>query len=115
MNNGVVLLGNVYRPSNADSTVLDNLEVMLEKECKDITLTGDLKLNVLATSKKAERMLQIAEDNNLEQLITEPTSYRITIHSHTLIELHFATDSYIYACTGTAACTSGDHLTIFGE
>ena len=64
----VVLLGNIYRPHNANTNYLMNIELMMEKavsECKTTVLMGDLNRNLLATSTQAENLLIMATDNNL--------------------------------------------------
>ena len=116
MNQRTLLLGNMYRPPNATSSVLDSLELMLERavsERKEVILMGDFNLNLLAHSTETDRLLQITEDNNLKQLISVPT--RITNHPQTLIYLLFTTNPDIFTDTGTAALTGSDHLLIFGE
>ena len=113
MNQRTLLLGNMFRPPNATSSVLDSLEVMLERavsERKEVILMGDFNLNLLVHSTETDRLLQITEDNNLKQLISVPT--RITNHSQTLIDLLFTTNPNIFTDTGTAALTGSDHLTI---
>ena len=112
MNQRTLLLGNMYRPPNATSSVLDSLELMLERavsERKEVILMGDFNLNLLVHSTETDRLLQITEDN-LNQLISVPT--RITNQSQTLIDLLFTTNPNIFTDTGTAALTGSDHLTI---
>ena len=84
LNKMTILLGNMYRPPNADLSVLSNFEAMMERvaaECRDVVLMGDLNINLLAQSSQSSRLLLITSENNLEQLTSEPT--RITDHSQT--------------------------------
>ena len=116
LNRRTLLLGNMYRPPNTNSSVLDSLELMLERavsERKEVLLMGDFNLNLLAHSIETDRLKQITEDNNLKQLISVPT--HITNHSQTLIDLLFTTNPNIFTDTGTATHTGSDHLLIFGE
>ena len=66
-------MGNMYRPPNADSSVLYNFEAMMERvaaECRDVVLMGDLNINLLTPSSQTDRLLLITSENNLKQLIT---------------------------------------------
>ena len=82
MNQRTLLLGNMYRPPNTTSSVLDSLELTQERavsERKEVILLGDFNLNLLVHSTETDRLLQVNEHNNLKQLISAPT--RITNHS----------------------------------
>ena len=97
VNRRTLLLGNMYRPPNADVTVVDGLGAMLERiasECKDMILMGDLNFNLLNPPNQAESFLLSARDNNLEQLICEPT--RITDHSQTLLDVLFTSNPDLF-------------------
>ena len=74
---------------------------------------GDLNINLLVPSGLASRLLLATSDNNLKQLITEPT--RITKHSQTLIDVLFTSSAGLFSATGTSAFTGSDHLMIFAE
>ena len=52
-------------------------------------------------------------DNNLEQLIVDPT--RITNNSKSLIDLLFATNPRCFSGAGSVGFTGNDHLMIYGE
>ena len=72
MNQRTLLLGNMYRPPNATSSVLDSLELMLDRavlERKEVILMGDFNLNLLVHSTETDRLLQITEDNNLNRYL----------------------------------------------
>ena len=110
------LVGNMYRPPNGVATILDKLEDMLERaasENKRVILMGDLNINLLVPSGLASRLLLTTSDNNLRQLITEPT--RITEHSQTLIDVFFTSSADLFSASGTTAFTRSDHLMIFAE
>lgn len=90
MNQRTLPLGNMYGPPNTTSSVMDSLELMLERaasEWKDVVLMGDLNLNWLACSRETSRLQQY---NNLKQMISAPT--HIANHSQTLINLLFTTN-----------------------
>ena len=60
MNQRTLLLGNMYRPPNATSSVLDSLELTLERAVskqKKVILMGDFNLNLLAHSTETDRLL----------------------------------------------------------
>ena len=85
-----ILLGNMYRLPNADPRLLTNLDAMMERmaaQCKDLVLMGDLNINLLTLSCQTDRLLLITSENNLRQLISEPT--RITNPSQTLLDILF--------------------------
>ena len=74
---------------------------------------GDLNINLLAQSSQSSRLLLITSENNLEQLISEPT--RITDHSQTLLDVLFTSSPELFSSTGATECVGSDHLMIFGE
>ena len=74
---------------------------------------GDLNLNLLVQSSRADNLLLITSDNNLKQLISEPT--RITDHSQTLLDVLFTSNPDLFSATGTTECVGSDHLMIYGE
>ena len=114
VNKRTLLLGNVYRPPKAD--VLNDLETMIENvasQHKDMILMGDLNLNLLNPSNPTNNFLLSARDNNLDQLIREPT--RITDHSQTLLDVLFTSNPDLFSLVGTADITGSDHLMIYGE
>ena len=114
LNKKPILLGNIYRPPNTDSKVLSSIEVMMKKvasECKEVVLMGDLNLNLLVQSSQADNLLLITSDNNLKQLISEPT---ITDHSQTLLDVLFTSNADLFSATGTTECVGSDHLITYG-
>ena len=116
LNKKPILLGNIYRAPNADSEVLSSIEVMMERvasECKEVVLMGDLNLNLLIQSRQADNLLLITSDNNLKQLISEPT--RITDHSQTLLDVLFTSNPDLFSATGATEWVGSDHLMIYGE
>ena len=111
-----ILLSNIYRPPNANTNYLTNIELMMEKvasECRTTVLMGDLNLNLLAPSTQVENLLIMAIDHNLKQLISQPT--RITNHSLTLLDVLFTSDPELFLSTGTVEFIGSDHLMIYGE
>ena len=99
------LVGNMYRPPNGVATILDKLEDMLERaasENKRVILMGDLNINLLVPSGLASRLLLTTSDNNLRQLINEPT--RITEHSQTLIDVFFTSSADLYSASCRNNC-----------
>ena len=116
LNKMTILLGNMYRPPNADLSVFSNFEVMMERvaaECRDVVLMGDLNINLLTPSSQTDRLLLITSENNLKQLISEPT--RITDHSQTLLDVLFTSSPDVFSSSGATECVGSDHLMIFGE
>ena len=116
LNERTILLGNMYRPPNAHSILLDSFEAMMERvaaECRDVVLMGDLNINLLAQSSQSSRLLLITSENKLEQLISEPTC--ITDHSQTPLDVLFTSSPDLFSSTGATECVGSDHLIIFGE
>ena len=116
LNKRTILLGNMYRPPNAHPNLLASFEAMMERmaaECRDVVLMGDLNINLLAQSSQSSRHLLITSENNLEQLISEPT--RITDHLQTLLAVLFTSSPDLFSSTGATECIESDHLMIFGE
>ena len=116
LNRRPVLVGTMYRPPHAQPSLLTELETMLEgatSEGKDISLMGDLNINLLAPSNLSNKLSLIANEYNLTQLISKPTW--ITNHSQTLIDVLFTSNPDLFTSTGTAELTGSDHLMIYGE
>ena len=89
---------------------------MLERaagEEKDIVLMGDFNLNLSAPLHQANSLLHITGNNNLKQLISEPT--RISDHSQSLIDLLFVSSTDFISSSGVVPLTGSDHLIIFAE
>ena len=108
-----IMLGNMYRLLNADPRLLTNLEAMMERmaaQCKDVVLMGDLNINLLTHSCQTDRLLLIMSENNLRQLISEPT--RITNHSQTLLDNLFTSSPDLFTSAGATECLGSDHLII---
>ena len=116
LNKKAIVLSNMYRPPNADPYVLTRLEAMMERaadECKEVILMGDLNINLLNQSCQTDRPLLIMSENNLKQLISEPT--RITDHSQSLLDVLFTSFPDSFPSSGVIECMGSDHLLIFGE
>ena len=89
---------------------------MLEQataENKEVVLIGDLNCNWLISNKLTNDLKLTTGDNNLEQLIVDPT--RITNSSKTLIDLLFATNPSRFSGAGSVGFTGSDHLMIYGK
>ena len=113
INKMTILLGNMYRLPNADPRLLTNLEAMMERiaaQCKDVVLMGDLNINLLTPSCQTDRLLLITSENNLRQLISEPT--RITNHSLTLLDILFTSSPDLFTSAEATECLGSDHLMI---
>lgn len=83
-----ILLCNIYRPPNSAVTVFDSFSEMLESassEGKEVVVMGDMNCNLLVSNPIVNRLIQIMEENNLTQILSDPT--RITPHSQTLSTL----------------------------
>ena len=111
-----IVLGNMYRPPNAGISSLDTIGLMMEKvvsERKDVVLMGDLNVNLLSSSSSAEKLLLATSENNLKQLITEPT--RCTNHSQPLLDVLFTSSPDLFSSAGCVEFTGSDYLMIYGE
>ena len=88
------LRGTFYRPPNSDNTVLatieDSIGLAFDTNMQNILITGDFNLD---TQKQVsnKKIIDICQQFNLTQLITEPTHYTET--SSSTIDLLFASDS----------------------
>lgn len=74
---------------------------------------GDLNCNMLVHTNPTKQLLLLTEENNLTQLITEPT--RITQHSQSLIDVLFVSNPDHFSSAGIFPLTGSDHLAIYGE
>lgn len=110
-----LFLCNIYHPPKSDLTVFDQFSDMLERassEGKEDVVIGDMNCNLLVRNSLSERLLLITDENNMSQLISQPT--RIISHSQTLIDVLFCSNPTNFSTSGTVAFTGSDRL-IYGE
>ena len=71
---------------------------------------GNLNINLLTPSCQTDRLLLITSENNLRQLISEPT--RITNHSLTLLDILYTSSPDLFTSAEATECLGSDHLMI---
>ena len=87
-----ILVCNVYRPPDSQSTWMDSLEVMLERAGQDglpVFLLGDFNCD-MSSSTNAVRLEELLSDYRLCQLVIWPTT--VTAISATQTVLFFTSD-----------------------
>ena len=72
-----------------------------------------INVNLLSSSSSAEKLLLAASENNLKQLITEPT--RCINHSQTLLDVLVTSSPDLFSSAGCVEFTGSDHLMIYSE
>ena len=110
-----ILICNIYRPPNAQSTWMDSLGVMIERAVLEkipVFLMGDLNCDMLNPSSNALRLERVMSEYGLLQMINCPT--RITDNSASLIDLFFTSDSGLVGDVGCEEFGLSDHGMIFG-
>lgn len=111
-----MLVCNIYRPPNSSAAAMRDIACTIEKaamERKELVVMGDLNCNMLTQNSDSDHLLLIAQENNLTQLISEPT--RVAANSETLIDVLLSSEPNAFTNTGVLPLTGSDHLMIFGE
>jgi len=91
-NNKPILFGLFYRPPNSDATfsqIEDSINLAVNSGISDIIITGDFNLNTQASS-SCTKVESLCQQNNIQQLISEPTHF--TEHSSSIIDLMFVSN-----------------------
>ena len=87
--NKTILVGGFYRPINAKVEYYDLVSENVDRACntqiKDIVLLGDFKCD--ASKPQNNRILNLMQQYNFDQLVTEPTHF--TENSSSLLDLIF--------------------------
>ena len=112
--NKTILLGNLYRPPQGDATkcidFLDNILSDIDLQKVEVFLMGDLNLDTMdRNSASCKKLLNMAKQLGLRQLITEPTRYSPVRDS--CIDLIF-TNSDIISKVGVSNINISDHQMI---
>lgn len=88
------LLGTFYRPPNSRAGILTSIEdsigLAYDTNISDIFITGDFNFDLLKRSSH-QKIRDLCQHFNLEQLITEPTHH--TENSSTIINLIFTSNT----------------------
>jgi hypothetical protein len=98
-----ILLSVFYRPPNSDNiynTLLESsIGLAVDTDISDIIIVGDFNMNTSIPSSQ-RKIASLCQQNNLTQLITEPTNF--TEHSASTIDLLFVSkpDSVITSGVG---------------
>ena len=112
------LLCTWYRPPNSQLVLFDKLNRVfqdIEASGLDLVLIGDLNCDVMNSrpSCHTNRLLSIAENFNLTQVITKPT--RITKSSSSTIDLIFTSNSEKVSFSEVVQLGLSDHYMIVGS
>ena len=74
------LIGTFYRPPNSNNTVISTIEDSIgldfDTNIKNILITGDFNLDTL--KQVSNKIIDLCQHHNLEQLINEPTNFTET-------------------------------------
>ena len=107
-----ILVCNVYRPPDSQSTWMDSLEVMLERAGQDglpVFLLGDFNCD-MSSSTNAVRLEELLSDYRLCQLVIWPTT--VTAISATQTVLFFTSDLDLVRDVGGEELGLSDHSMI---
>ena len=108
------ILGIVYRPPKSTIDEFEALECNFENVCtltNNILITGDMNCNMLTDNILSQKVTQMCDSLQLQQLVSKPT--RITPHSETLIDLFFVSQTLGSLSCGVQSIGISDHSLIY--
>ena len=108
------LIGCLYRPPHLNTQFNDKLNsnmVKVSNQNKEVYLLGDFNSNILTNNPRAENLLDVTSNNDLTQLINDPT--RETVNSSTAIDFIFVSHPENVVQSGVIPVAISDHYMPF--
>jgi hypothetical protein len=112
------IISSIYRPPSANVQLLDNITNYMDKVgslADNMVFVGDFNLNVLKSGTDSNKVVEICDTLQVDQLVKDPTHFTFTnnCNSSTCIDLLFSNFSDKHTVTDVLPVSISDHYMVF--